>query len=62
MSEEQKERHEVFKQLYRKAHLDKLEFKAAVEVFKDQNPDYISDERIDPGINSFRKYIRGKMW
>ena len=56
------ERHEIFKQLYRKAHLPRLEFNAAVEVFKDQNPDYINDEKIDPGINSFKKYLKGKMW
>ena len=59
---EREERHEVFKELYRKAQLDRLEFNAAVEVFKDQNPDYITDDRFDPGINNFKKYIRGRMW
>ena len=62
MSEEQKERHEIFKQLYQKASLGRLEFNAAIEVFKEENPDYISTEKIDPGINAFKKYLRGKMW
>ena len=56
------ERHEIFKQLYRKAGLDKLEFNAAIEVFKEENPDYITSEKGDPGINNFKKFIRGKMW
>ena len=55
------ERHQVFREkLYIKASLPKLEFKAAIEVFKDQNPDLISDERFDPGINSFRNFLRNK--
>lgn len=56
------ERHEVFKQLYRKASLGRLEFNAAIAVFKEENPDYIYDDRVDPGINNFKKYLRGKMW
>ena len=56
------ERHEAFKELYRKASLPRLEFNAAISVFKEQNPDYISDDRFDPGIKNFKKYIKGRMW
>ena len=57
------ERHEIFKdKLYHKALLSRLEFKAAIAVFKEENPDLITDERFDPGINSFKKFIRGNKW
>ena len=40
-----KERHEIFKEkLYPKAQLSRLEFEAALEVFKSENPDVIFDD------------------
>ena len=50
------ERHEIFKdKLYKKASLPRLELQAALEVFKEENPDLISDDRFDPGIREFKK-------
>jgi hypothetical protein len=60
---DEEERHEIFKtQLYPFASLSKLEFQGKLELFKENNPDYANEERIDPHISKseLRKFIRDR--
>lgn len=57
------EKHKIFKEdLYRFASMDRLEFQAKIEVFKDNNPDIAKEDRIDPHISrgELRKFIRDR--